>query len=188
MTGTAGIRSVTEHCVIAPRKGCAPERPDLPMCGHGLGAAVGAKMVSMQSSPAIVSVTPPLLKQCLEFDHVAVGGSAERQEELSSAGQDGRMRVATLDGVAVGFSIVAPWFFDVPFLALLYVAPNMRGRHIGSRLLEEFEQAHPSKVFTSTNLSNAPMQGLLRRRQWSPCGMLHGLDEGDPEVFFVHLI
>ena len=145
-------------------------------------------MVSMQSSPAIVSVTPPLLKQCLEFDHVAVGGSAERQEELSSAGQDGRMRVATLDGVAVGFSIVAPWFFDVPFLALLYVAPNMRGRHIGSRLLEEFEQAYPSKVFTSTNLSNAPMQGLLRRRQWSACGMLHGLDEGDPEVFFVHLI
>jgi len=146
------------------------------------------RVVGVQTSPAIVSVTPPLLKQCLEFDHVAVGGSAERQDELSSACEDGRMRVATLDGVAVGFSIVAPWFFDVPFLALLYVAPTMRGRHIGSRLLEDFERAHPPKLFTSTNLSNAPMQGLLRRRQWSPCGMLHGLDEGDPEVFFVHLI
>ena len=34
MTGAAGIRSVTEHCVIVPRKGYAPERPDLPMSGR----------------------------------------------------------------------------------------------------------------------------------------------------------
>lgn len=96
------------------------------------------------------------------------------------------MRVATLDGVAVGFSIAAPWFFGVPFLELLYVAPTKRERHIGSQLLEEFEEAHPTKAFTSTNLSNAPMQALLRSRRWSPCGMLNGLDKGDPEVFFVH--
>ncbi len=96
------------------------------------------------------------------------------------------MRVATLDGVAVGFSIVAPWFFGMPFLELLYVAPTMRGRHIGSQLLEEFERAFPPKAFTSTNRSNARMQALLRGRLWSPCGMLSGLDEGDPEVFYVH--
>ncbi len=98
------------------------------------------------------------------------------------------MRVATIDGVAVGFSIVAPWFFGVPFLELLYIAPTMRGRQIDSRLLEEFEEAHPAKAFTSANLSNAPMQALLRKRRWSPCGMLNGLDEGDPEVFFVNAL
>lgn len=165
-----------------------PGSADARTCADvGLVLRLG-RVAGVQTSPAIVSVTPPLLKQCLEFDHVAVGGSAERQDELTSACEDGRMRVATLDGVAVGFSIVAPWFFDVPFLALLYVAPTMRGRHIGSRLLEDFERAHPPKVFTSTNLSNAHMQGLLRRREWTPCGMLDGLDEGDPEVFFVRTI
>ena len=61
----------------------------------------------------------------------------------------------------------------------------MRGRKICWRLLEDFEQAHPPKMFTSTNLSNAPMQRLLRARLWNPCGILNGLDEGDPEVFFV---
>ena len=145
-------------------------------------------MIGVQSSPANVPATPLLLKKCLEFDHVAAGGSTQRQDELSSACEDGRMRVATLDEVAVGFSIVAPWFFDVPFLGLLYVARTMRGRHIGSRLLEDFERAYPTKAFTSTNLSNAPMARLLRGRQWSPCGMLNGLDEGDPEVFFVHTV
>jgi hypothetical protein len=29
------------------------------------------------------------------------------------------------------------------------------------------------------------MQRLLRHRLWAPCGMLNGLDEGDPEIFFV---
>ena len=80
---------------------------------------------------------------------------------------------------------MAPWFFDVPFLELLYVAPTMRGRNIGSRLLEDFERAHRPKMFTSTNLSNARMQRLLRARRWTACGMLHGLVEGDPEIFFV---
>ena len=71
-----------------------------------------------------------------------------------------------------------------PFLALLYVDPAMRGRGIGLRLLEDFEGAHGPQVFTSTNLSNEPMQRLLRLRLWKPCGMLNGLDEGDPEIFF----
>jgi GNAT superfamily N-acetyltransferase len=70
-------------------------------------------------------------------------------------------------------------------LALLYVDPSRRGRGIGSRLLEDFERAHSPQVFTSTNLSNAPMQRLLRLRRWEPCGILNGLDKGDPEIFFV---
>lgn len=60
----------------------------------------------------------------------------------------------------------------------------MRGQGIGSRLLEDFEQAHGPGVFTSTNLSNARMQRLLRHRLWTPWGILNGLDEGDPEIFF----
>ena len=77
------------------------------------------KVVRMQFAAAVVAVTPVLLNECLAFDHVAVGGSVERQSELSSAAKDSRMRVATLDGRAVGLSVMAPWFFEVPFLALV---------------------------------------------------------------------
>jgi len=142
----------------------------------------------MPSLTSVVPVTSGLLHECLTFDHVAVGGNAERRRELLSAADEGRMRVATLDGRAVGFSVVASWFFDAPFLELLYVDPAMRERKVGSRLMEDFEQAHRSKVFTSTNLSNARMQALLRGRRWTPCGMLNGLDEGDPEIFFMKAI
>jgi GNAT superfamily N-acetyltransferase len=143
-------------------------------------------MVGPMSSPtSVVPATSELLNECLEFDHVAVGGSAQRRRELSTAADEARMRVATVDGRAVGFSVAAPWFFDAPFLALLYVDPSVRKCKVGSRLLEDFEQAHPSRALTSTNLSNAPMQGLLRSRIWTPCGILNGLDEGDPEIFFM---
>ncbi|MCR8573352.1 hypothetical protein [Streptomyces sp. Isolate_219] len=36
-----------------------------------------------------------------------------------------------------------------------------------------------------TNVSNQPMQRLLQRAGWSPVGLLHGLDEGDPELFYL---
>lgn len=140
-------------------------------------------MVLMLPIPSLLPVTEALLADCLAFDHLAVGGSVERHSELSEAAGNGRMRVAVSDGDTAR-SVVAPWFFGAPFLALVYVKSDMRGQGIGSRLLEDFEQAHGPQVFTSTNLSNAPMQRLLRHRLWTPCGMLNGLDEGDPEIFF----
>jgi GNAT superfamily N-acetyltransferase len=138
----------------------------------------------MHSPTVIEAVTADRLTECLEFDHIAISGSVERRDELSLAAQEGRMRIATLNDRAVGYSVVAPWFLGAPFLALLYVDPAMRGRGIGLRLLEDFEGAHGPRAFTSTNLSNEPMQRLLRLRLWKPCGMLNGLDEGDPEIFF----
>ncbi|MFJ7630855.1 hypothetical protein ACIQZN_30680 [Streptomyces sp. NPDC097595] len=41
------------------------------------------------------------------------------------------------------------------------------------------------KLFTSTNVSNQPMQRLLQRAGWTPAGLLHGLDEDDPELFYL---
>jgi len=150
-----------------------------------LAAAGPAKVVFMVSATAIVPVTTALLVDCLAFDHLAVSDSDERSGELASAAAQGRMRVAKVDDRVVGYSVLAPWFFGAPFLTLLYVDPTVRGRGIGSQLLEDFERTQGPHMFTSTNLTNAPMQRLLQSRQWTPCGMLTGLDEGDPEIFFV---
>lgn len=127
-----------------------------------------------------------LLQECLAFDHLAVAGDLTRSTELTVAARDGLLRVALIDDRAAGYSVVSPWFFGAPFLALVYVDAAVRGRGIGDRLVAEFEQRHDGRrLFTSTNLSNAPMQRLLRRRDWVPSGLLHGLDEGDPEIFYL---
>ena len=147
---------------------------------------VGARCHSCcVSSPiSIAPATDALLTDCLNVDHLAAGGSTERRTELTDAAKQRRMRVALVDDRAVGYAIAAPWFFRESFLALVYVKSDVRGRGIGGRLVADFEKAHGTKVFTSTNLSNAPMQHLLRHRGWAPCGILHGLDEDDPEIFF----
>jgi GNAT superfamily N-acetyltransferase len=107
------------------------------------------------SATTIVPVTTGLLTECLAFDDVAVSGDIERRNALRGAAEEGRMRVATLDDRAVGFSVMAPWFFGVPFLAHVYVDAALRRRGMGSRLLEDVEQSHNTQVFTSTNMSNA---------------------------------
>jgi GNAT superfamily N-acetyltransferase len=135
----------------------------------------------------IVPGTGVLVEQCLGFDHVARGGDLDRCEELSQAAVDGRMRVAVAAGRAVGYSVMAPWFLGAPFVSLVYVDESERGRGIGRRLVADCEQHHGlSRIFTSTNLTNARMQRLLEHRGWIPCGMLHGLDEGDPEIFYAY--
>jgi GNAT superfamily N-acetyltransferase len=130
----------------------------------------------------IVPATEALLTDCLRFDHLAQD-SAERRTQLKEAADQGRMRVAVLDGRGIGYSVAAPWFFREAFLAFLYVDADVRGRGIGGRLIAEFEERCGPRVFTSTNLSNATMLALLRKRGWSPRGMLHWLDDDDPEVF-----
>lgn len=39
------------------------------------------------------------------------------------------------------------------------------------------------KLFTSTNVPNRSMQGLVERAGRRPVGLLHGLDEDDPQLF-----
>ena len=77
-------------------------------------------------------------------------------------------------------------FFGHDFLELLYVEESHRRAGVASALIEAFEQARRTpKLFVSTNRSNAPMRTLLARRGYAPSGVVHDLDAGDPELFFV---
>jgi acetyltransferase (GNAT) family protein len=63
------------------------------------------------------------------------------------------------------------------------VAEDFRGQGIGAELLQDAQrQRDTAKLFTSTNLSNQPMQRLLARLGWRSAGIVYGLDEGDPEL------
>ena len=45
-----------------------------------------------------------------------------------------------------------------------------------------------AKLFTSTNQSNLGMQALLVRLGYEPSGIVHNLDEDDPELIYVKRI
>ncbi len=76
-------------------------------------------------------------------------------------------------------------FFGRDFLELLMVAPSARQSGVATTFLRALlDLEGTSQVFTSTNRSNAPMVGLLRKERWQLSGELDGLDADDPEVVF----
>ncbi|MFD4112783.1 GNAT family N-acetyltransferase [Streptomyces niveus] len=100
--------------------------------------------------------------------------------------QEGSAFVAEGAAGPVGYCVVEYTFFEQGFVSMLMVAPTARGRGVGRSLLDAVAASCVTpKLFTSTNVSNQPMQRLLQRAGWSPVGLLHGLDEGDPELFYL---
>ena len=124
------------------------------------------------------------IEQIVAYD-TARNGDADLESDLLEAASSGWLRVALRDRHVVGHAIVRPRaFFGFSFLALVCVAETARRTGIGRLLVASVRDQATDRVWTSTNLSNGPMHSLLRTDGWHPAGMLDGLDEGDPEVFY----
>jgi GNAT superfamily N-acetyltransferase len=94
--------------------------------------------------------------------------------------------VALVDGQVAGYAEMAPTFFNCEFISLLSVHPAHRRRGVATALMKAVEaRCQGKKLFTSTNLSNQPMQALLGKIGYRRCGMVEDLDEADPELIFV---
>jgi GNAT superfamily N-acetyltransferase len=123
-------------------------------------------------------------KDLVAVDQIAQQ-DAERREELRKWLESGAVRVATSGDSPVGYTVVEPSFFGNDFLVLIVVGEQHRNAGIGQLLMGDVEaRERDTKLFTSTNLSNQTMQRLLARRGWVSSGMVFGLDEGDPELFY----
>jgi ribosomal protein S18 acetylase RimI-like enzyme len=121
------------------------------------------------------------------IDHL--GQDSDRQNFLRHSIQQQQCHVAVFDGAIVGYVILEYTFFGLGFVSLLYTHPEHRRSGIGTRLMQHAEDiCTTEKIFTSTNLSNHPMQVLLTRHQYKLSGVIHDLDEGDPELFYVKIL
>ncbi|MFJ6775423.1 GNAT family N-acetyltransferase [Kitasatospora sp. NPDC091257] len=123
------------------------------------------------------------------IDTVAAAGDEERAASIRRWCRQGPGPVFVADGGSgpLGYCVVEYTFFDQGFVTMLMVSPPARGRGVGRRLLDAAaDSCETPKLFTSTNVSNHPMRRLLHGAGWQPVGLVHGLDEGDPELFHLH--
>jgi GNAT superfamily N-acetyltransferase len=122
----------------------------------------------------------------LDVDRLTAAGGAERIREIDAAIEQGNCMLAEVDGEAAGYCVTVPsHFFGRDFIELLVVRSTWRRTGIGHLLLSRaVDAAETSRVFTSTNRSNAAMRSLLVAGGWTFAGQVDGLDAGDPEQFF----
>lgn len=120
----------------------------------------------------------------LAFD-LLVQAELKRQAFIRHAIEQGYCTVVEADGQAVAYLIMERNFFGLPFIELIYVHTDYRKHGFASALMLHIEATCESeKLFTSTNLSNLRMQRLLEKLGYTISGVVHNLDEGDPEVFY----
>jgi GNAT superfamily N-acetyltransferase len=85
----------------------------------------------------------------------------------------------------IAFAVLTKNFFDQYFIELLLVHPNHRRKGTASTLIRHIEKILPAeKLFTSTNVSNVPMQVLCKTLGFVVSGWIDNLDEDDPEIVY----
>ncbi len=86
----------------------------------------------------------------------------------------------------VGYAVLEYSFYEMGFVSMLYVHSDWQRHGIGTKLLKHFESiCLTDRLFTSTNLSNVQMQALLAKLGYKLSGVIHDLDEDDPELVYV---
>jgi ribosomal protein S18 acetylase RimI-like enzyme len=100
-----------------------------------------------------------------------------------------RSAYAAISGDSIlGYGVLEYTFFESGYISILLVANMYRRNGVGSLLMRHMESiCATEKLFTSTNLSNTPMQALLNKLGYEVSGFIDNLDEGDPElIYFKH--
>lgn len=127
---------------------------------------------------------PADVQAVLDLDEVAAR-DPQRMSDLKFWIDGGSVIVAAKEGRLLGYAVLDRSFFGRSFIRMVYVAASSRRLGVGRALVQTAEvQAARPRIFTSTNASNTAMQALLAGLGYTRCGEVHGLDEGDPEVFY----
>lgn len=109
----------------------------------------------------------------------------ERREFIRCSIASNTCFVAVADEEVIGYGVLNYTFYSNGFIDMLYVHSDHRRHGAGAALLLHMESlCQTPKLFTSTNLSNLPMQSLLSKSGYELSGVIHNLDVGDPEIVY----
>lgn len=109
----------------------------------------------------------------------------KRRDFIARSVASGDCFVAVAEDEVIGYGVLNYSFYNNGCIEMLYVHSDHRRRGAGAALLRHLESlCETSKLFTSTNLSNQAMQSLLAKFDYVLSGMIHNLDEGDPEIVY----
>ena len=118
------------------------------------------------------------------FDQISRQEKA-RVEFIEKAIRSKSCYVATSDQID-GYAVLEYTFFENGFMSMLYVRSDARRHGVGAVLVQHLEKiCETDKLFTSTNLSNQPMQSMLDKLGYKLSGIIHDLDDDDPELIYV---
>jgi ribosomal protein S18 acetylase RimI-like enzyme len=110
---------------------------------------------------------------------------SERREFIRREVVSGNCFVAVVDETVAGYGVLNYTFHHNGCIDMLYVHSDFRRRGAGAALVRHMESlCRTPKLFTSTNLSNLRMQSLLAELGYELSGVIHNLDEGDPEIVY----
>ncbi len=110
---------------------------------------------------------------------------SERREFIRREVTSGNCFIAATEETVIGYGVLNYTFYNNGCIDMLYIHAEHRRRGAGAALLKHMESlCRTSKLFTSTNLSNLPMQSLLAKAGYVLSGVIHNLDEGDPEIVY----
>jgi ribosomal protein S18 acetylase RimI-like enzyme len=109
----------------------------------------------------------------------------DRREFIRRSVVSGTCFVAVAEEEVIGYGVLNYTFYSNGCIDMLYVDSHHRRRGAGEALLQHMESlCQTPKLFTSINLSNLPMQALLAKLEYVLSGVIHNLDEGDPEIVY----
>ena len=116
--------------------------------------------------------------------------NTERQELIRRSVASGLCFVVeTGAGQIAAYGVLSHTFFRHGFVEMLYVDSDFRRQGCGTALLRHMAKTCRSpKLFASTNASNPAMQSLLEKEGFRKSGVIHNLDEDDPELVYFKLL
>ncbi|WP_329485760.1 GNAT family N-acetyltransferase [Kitasatospora sp. NBC_01246] len=142
--------------------------------------------IEMSSRIRVRAADATDLPALVAIDAIAAAGDEVRARSIRRWLDQGSVSVAEDPSGILGYGVLEYTFFEQGFVTMVTVSPGARRRGVGARLLQAVEASCSTpKPFTSTNVSNHPMQLLLQQLGWHPAGLVHGLDEADPELFYL---
>ncbi len=122
-----------------------------------------------------VDVLHPLVEAYRDFYKQAPSDKTQQYLSDRLANNELIGWIASIDGVAVGFTIVYPTFSTVSLSEIwllndLFVKPEARGHKIASQLMQTVEDAAraagATRTFLRTANDNIPAQALYEGRGW----------------------